>query len=25
VLAGGGDVGSRLERAMERFQASWSG
>jgi DNA-binding CsgD family transcriptional regulator len=25
VLAGGGDIGSRLERAMERFQASWSG
>jgi DNA-binding CsgD family transcriptional regulator len=25
VLAGGEDVGSRLERAMERFQASWSG
>jgi DNA-binding CsgD family transcriptional regulator len=25
VLAGGNDVGSRLERAMERFQASWSG
>jgi DNA-binding CsgD family transcriptional regulator len=25
VLAGGADVGARLERAMERFQASWSG
>ncbi len=25
VLAGGEDVGSRLERAMQRFQASWSG
>ena len=25
VQAGGDDVGSRLERAMERFQASWSG
>jgi DNA-binding CsgD family transcriptional regulator len=25
VLAGGADIGSRLERAMERFQASWSG
>ncbi len=25
VLLAGGDVGRRLERAMERFQASWSG
>jgi hypothetical protein len=25
VLAGGADVGTRLERAMTRFQASWSG
>jgi phosphoserine phosphatase RsbU/P len=25
VQAGGAEVGSRLERAMERFQASWSG
>ncbi len=25
ILAGGEDVGGRLERAMERFQASWSG
>jgi DNA-binding CsgD family transcriptional regulator len=25
ILAGGADVGSRLERAMERFRASWSG
>ncbi len=25
VLAGGDDLGGRLERAMERFQASWSG
>jgi DNA-binding CsgD family transcriptional regulator len=25
LLAGGGDVDRRLERAMQRFQASWSG
>jgi DNA-binding CsgD family transcriptional regulator len=25
VLAGGADVSTRLERAMQRFQASWSG
>jgi DNA-binding CsgD family transcriptional regulator len=25
VVAGGGDVERRLERAMQRFQASWSG
>jgi DNA-binding CsgD family transcriptional regulator len=25
VVAGGGDVARRLERAMQRFQASWSG
>jgi DNA-binding CsgD family transcriptional regulator len=25
VLVGGAEVGTRLERAMERFQASWSG
>ena len=25
ILAGGADVAARLERAMQRFQASWSG
>ena len=25
VRAGGEDLGGRLERAMQRFQASWSG
>jgi hypothetical protein len=25
VLLAGGDIGRRLDRAMQRFQASWSG